>query len=424
MIGCVCLTIGSLLMAFAFWIPEFDGYILGNVFLALGGTFIFVPSFSIANAFPKFSGLIVATVTGAFDASAAVFLFYRIAYEHSGGAFIPHYFFFGFLIVPVLIFVAQLTLFDADSYKTVPQLEQKIEKEEDATRDVHDSDDELSDNEVRRLRSRRKVHRESKLHEIDHLLGDKKERMRRDLKEEERQHTSGVWGALHGKSALEQMLTPWFTLITLLTVLQMLRMNFFIATIQSQYEYMLGSENAARAINHFFDVALPVGGVAATPFIGLLLDSVSVASVLAILVAIITAIGVLGSLPFLWAGYTNVILFVLLRPLYYSAMSDYAAKVFGFATFGRVYGTIICFSGLVNLFQPAIDAMIHDVYHNNPIPVNAFLAGLGLLFGIVLVAFVVIQGKKVREKQDEEDAEMEQSMLASVMEDESEYGTF
>jgi hypothetical protein len=64
-----------------------------------------------------------------------------------------------------------------------------------------------------------------------------------------------------------------------------------------------------------------IGGVAATPFIGLVLDNVSTASMLAILVSMITAVGVVGSLPFLWAGYCNIIIFVLLRPLYYSAMS-------------------------------------------------------------------------------------------------------
>lgn len=58
-------------MAVAFTIPAFDGYIAGNVFLSLGGTFIFVPSFQIANAFPKYSGTIVAMVTGAFDASVS-----------------------------------------------------------------------------------------------------------------------------------------------------------------------------------------------------------------------------------------------------------------------------------------------------------------------------------------------------------------
>ena len=81
---------------------------------------------------------------------------------------------------------------------------------------------------------------------------------------------------------------------------------------------------------------LQIGGVAATPFIGILLDNVSTASMLGILVAMITAVGITGCIPYLSAAYWNIVLFVLLRPLYYSAMSDYAAKVFGFATFGRV----------------------------------------------------------------------------------------
>lgn len=118
------------------------------------------------------------------------------------------------------------------------------------------------------------------------------------------------------------------------------------------------------------------------------------------LVALITAVGVLGSLPFMWAAYANVILFVLLRPLYYSAMSDYAAKVFGFATFGRVYGTIVCFSGLINLSQPLIDAANHEVFHDNPIPINVILASLGLVFGVALVGFVWAQDHKIHKKEN------------------------
>lgn len=123
---------------------------------------------------------------------------------------------------------------------------------------MHDSDDELSDGEVRRRREQRREHRESNLAKLDQLIGDSEARQHLVEKREERQTTSGVWGAMHGKSAKEQMLSPWFILITLVTVLQMLRMNFFIATIRSQYEYMLGSERAARTINSFFDAALPV----------------------------------------------------------------------------------------------------------------------------------------------------------------------
>lgn len=56
--GCLCLTIGSVLMSLAFQIEEFDGYTFGNFFLALGGNFIFLPSFQIANAFPVYAGSI------------------------------------------------------------------------------------------------------------------------------------------------------------------------------------------------------------------------------------------------------------------------------------------------------------------------------------------------------------------------------
>ena len=200
------------------------------------------------------------------------------------------------------------------------------------------------------------------------------------------------------------MLSPWFTLLALLTVLQMLRMNYFIATIREQYDYMLGSQELAVRINEFFDWALPIGGVATTPFLGLLLDNMSTAGVLLILVAIITVIGVVGSLPFLWAGYVNVILFVLLRPFYYSAMSDYASKVFGFATFGRVYGTIICFSGLINLSQTGIDALTKGAFQGNPLPVNVFLAVSAFIFGASLVAYVYLQTYQFQKKLEEEDA--------------------
>jgi hypothetical protein len=74
-------------MALSFGLPKLNVYVAGNLFLALGGTFIFVPSFQVANAFPRHSGRIVALVTGAFDASAAVFLFYQILYRASHGRF-------------------------------------------------------------------------------------------------------------------------------------------------------------------------------------------------------------------------------------------------------------------------------------------------------------------------------------------------
>lgn len=99
------------------------------------------------------------------------------------------------------------------------------------------------------------------------------------------------------------------------------RMNYFISTIREQYTYMLNSRDLATDINEFFDWALPLGGVLSTPFLGIMLDNISTLYILLILASLITVIGIAGSLPFLWAGYVNVIIFVFLRPLYYSAMS-------------------------------------------------------------------------------------------------------
>jgi MFS family permease len=315
------LLFGSLCMAFAANLP-FDAYIAGHFLLALGGTFTFVPSFHLSNAFPQVQGLILALITGAFDASAAVFLVFRLLYESTDGAFGLKQFFLVYLAIPVFIFVCQLILMPAASYQTRMELDHEAEQAKNPANDVHSSDDELeTEREVRRVRSARRDQRRRTITEINDLLGTRAERNEHLRREDEKRVTSGVWGALHGLPASKQVRTPWFILITLLTVLQMARMNLFIATIWSQYTYMLDSPLKAERVNEFFDIALPIGGIAAVPFIGLLLDSTSTVVILGLITFLSTTIGILGVLPFLWAAYANVVLFVLFRPLYYSAMS-------------------------------------------------------------------------------------------------------
>lgn len=98
-----------------------------------------------------------------------------------------------------------------------------------------------------------------------------------------------------------------------------------------------------------------------------------------------------------------------LTPLY----SDYATKVFGFETFGRIYGTIMCLSGLANFAQPGLDALTHGPLSGNPVPVNIFLAVMGTLFGAAITGFVAIETRVVRERGLIESVEHEQSRLIS-----------
>ena len=90
---------------------------------------------------------------------------------------------------------------------------------------------------------------------------------------------------------------------------------------------------------------------------------------------------------------------------------DYSAKVFGFATFGKVYGLIICLAGLLNFSQTALDAATHKAFHNNPIPVNMILLSLALLIGIALVAFVWRRSHKILREVIEEEAEEAREVL-------------
>ena len=402
--GSILLAIGAVLLAFAEQLP-FDGYLLGYIFLALGGTFIFLPSFQLSNTFPNHSGFILALLTGAFDSSSAIFLFYRLIYSASGNRFGPQKFFVIYLIIPLLILISQIFLMQSDSYKTIGEIAEFAKNSSSGWGNGEGEGEPIS-----QAQEARANHSERTMNEYASLLaknsGDKNQQ-----EEERKREISGVWGALHGRSALQQIKTPWFILITLFTVFQMMRINYFVATIETQYEYLLHSHALAKHVSHVFDVALPAGGVIAVPFIGLILDNLSTTFVLGLLVVIATIIGVAGVLPFNWAAYTNIALFVLDRPLYYTAISDYAAKVFGFYTFGKVYGLMICSAGALNLLQAALDVVTHKVFHGNPIPVNVTLLTIVLLVGSTLTGYVWHESRAWDREQLEEEAEAAPEVL-------------
>jgi MFS family permease len=400
-IGSILLAIGALLFAFAEQIP-FDGYIPGYFFLALGGPFVFISSFQLSNTFPHRSGLILALLTGAFDSSSALFLVFRLLYVATDGRFDTQKDFLAYLVVPIFILVVQIFLMPKNSYKTVGELVKQAEDDINAT---HSSDEEIEDDALlAQAQEDRRIRRESVVSEITSLLGNK-DNVKRAKREEKKNSHSGVWGAMHGQSALKQIKSHWFALITLFTVVQMLRINYFVATIRPQYTYLFDSAKKAEGINNIFDVALPLGGVIAIPFIGVILDNTTTTTTLGVLVMAATVIGVLGMLPYFWAAVINVSLFVVYRPFYYTAVSDYAAKVFGFQTFGKVYGLIICLAGIFNLMQSILDTLTLKVFHRDPRPVNAMLMGLALIVGSTLVTYVEWQSRKMKRERLEQEAE-------------------
>ncbi|TQW01139.1 MFS transporter [Cordyceps javanica] len=412
------LAVGALMMAsHGRLLYQLDGYLLGHFFLSLGGTFLFLPSFQLSNAFPKHAGLVVALVTCAFDASSAVFFLYRLAWDAAGGSSNSSSnsisiakFFLGYLAVPAAIVVAEWTVMPRQRYHTLPELERKIAKARDGAGDVHASDDDLPDaRALLRVRSRRAEHRRDKLDRIESLAGDAAEReegMRRGRRGRRPSHQQGdcnggggdgVWGALHGRPVAAQMRTPFFALLLCVTAFQMLRMNLFIATVGSQYRHMLGLDGEAL-IAGLFNAALPIGGVAATPLIALLLNSCSVATVLGVMTGGVALMGVLNCFPSVPAGIATVLVFVTFRPFYYSAVSYTASKIFGFATFGRVYGTVICASGVFNLVQPALESWLNVQLRGNPLLLNIALGIVGTVLAAAFTAYVKWQSVENRKR--------------------------
>ncbi|KAK3988120.1 major facilitator superfamily domain-containing protein [Cladorrhinum sp. PSN332] len=397
LLGSAFLTAGAILMAFEKSVP-FDGLLFGYLFLALGGPFTYISSFQLSNAFPKNSGFILALLTGAFDASSALFLVYRIIYQKTGGSFGHKKFFLGYLVVPVVIVILQLTLMPAQSYKTVGEMVEEIE-EPIGDQDPYDQVDE----ETALLQEEERQHRADVIEGLQSVLGSAKAD-KQAKKEERKNEISGVWGVMHPYTAWEQIKSPWFILICLFTVIQMTRINYFVATIRVQYEAIFDSVEKAIELNNFFDLALPIGGILSIPFIGTILDRTSTVTVLVSLVTTAATIGILGIIPQTWAAYGNVCLFVLYRPFYYTAVSDYSAKVFGFRTFGTVYGTIICMSGVFNFSQSGLDFLFHKTFKGDPVPVNVLLLSAGLAVGVALIGFVWVKVRVIRRKMLEEEA--------------------
>lgn len=317
------LAVGALMMASHGKFYKLDGYLPGFFFLSLGGTFLFLPSFQLSNAFPKYAGLVVALITCAFDASSAVFFLYRLVWDAAHGITMAK-FFLAYLCVPAAIVLAEWTVMPKQRYHTLPELERKMVKVQEELAAVCDSDSEddtISDTQsLIRVRSRAEQRRD-KLNRIQEIAGDVGERQDRMLQQQQQQQSdNGIWGRLHGQPVKAQMRTPFFALLLSVTAFQMLRMNFFIATIGSQYRHMVGQDGEA-AIASFFNAALPIGGVAATPLIALLLNSCSVATVLSVMTAYVAVMGVFNCFSSVPAGIATVVIFVTFRPFYYSAVS-------------------------------------------------------------------------------------------------------
>lgn len=404
-----------------------DPYLVGYSLMALGGPFAYISSFQLSNAFPEKSGLILAIITGSFDTSSAIFLLYKKLFLKFPGFFTLSNFYKLYLFVPTFIIIAQITFMPKESYMNPPadiipnptpgqrRLSQAMEVESryhvvDAAILGEDGDDDneatallqspLQDNTygerpspIRPPLEPAPVGRRSSLGEAYKSAYIEGELEASTSRKEDPQHMQySIFGILHGFPTSYQFRTWWFSLMCIYSTVQMLRLNYFVATVNSQYSYLFHSHPLADKLNRVFDISLPLGGIVSVPVVGMILDNFSTSYVLCILVGMSLIIGVLGIVQGLFsAGLLNVLMFVCFRPFFYTTVSDYCAKVFGFETFGTLYGAIMTVAGVFNILQSYLDKITHTTFHMNPIPVNLLLVVLTVITGGSLVAYVCAQ---------------------------------
>ena len=59
----------------------------------------------------------------------------------------------------------------------------------------------------------------------------------------------------------------------------------------------------------------------------------------------------------------------------------------------------------MNFSQYGLDALTHETFHENPIPINASLAVAGFVIGVTLVTYVAVACRRLNQEADDEERE-------------------
>eukprot|EP00928_Gymnodinium_smaydae_P045824 TRINITY_DN304_c0_g2_i3.p1 TRINITY_DN304_c0_g2~~TRINITY_DN304_c0_g2_i3.p1 ORF type:complete len:491 (-),score=77.97 TRINITY_DN304_c0_g2_i3:202-1674(-) len=162
-------------------------------------------------------------------------------------------------------------------------------------------------------------------------------------------------GRLRGCGIRQQVFSLEFFLLTQTVCILMVCINYFIATVFHQLQE-IDLQNAL-ALTQAFAIMLPLGGIVYAPLIGKLVDGFGPIVCYGFLWLLYIIFYLLMDLYALThataAAYAAFAVFALVRPFFYTLGASFTGEVFGFDTFGKVYGLVNTIAGLANLLiQP------------------------------------------------------------------------
>lgn len=402
--GCLLYTLGSFL--FGISSEKFPLYMLSYSLIGVGGPFVFISSIHLSLAFPLYGGLVMAALTGAFDSSAILYNFFQYIRAITGFPDI-HNFFLIYTGFPVLFAIAfsilmpkeSLTHHDTHSDTLITNSDGSPLVNEQSTNDLLN----VNQNQNNTLSSAQT----SSLDADGNLESDYDSNEEYDEDEavdyEDGEETSVLlphgsnYEDIESKSVIQisgptrsailrRQLFSWeYLLLTFTISLYMLKLNFYISTIKEQLTSLASPEfeDNIQSLLEYFNWALPIGGIVAMPFVGILLDKCSHFISFAVLGGFGIAFSLFGMMNFLPIQVATITIFSIMRPLLYTLGNDYSAKSFGFITFGRVYGIMNLTAAVVNTLQYGLAWISMDVTNGSFFVVNLLL----LLCTIIALVF-------------------------------------
>jgi len=152
-----------------------------------------------------------------------------------------------------------------------------------------------------------------------------------------------------------QMRSPEYCFAVYVCSVHMLCINHFIATSFLQMQEV--NPRDAEDITTVFSVLLPLGGVVYIPLIGAILSSIGVTKSFTLLTIAMLSFYVLLAVHAVSNmrafGFLAFVVFAFCRPMFYTLGATFVGQQFGFATFGRLYGSLTTICGVANLIgQP------------------------------------------------------------------------
>jgi len=306
----------------------------------------------------------MAALTGSFDASSVIFLLFNKLFYYFDKKYSVQTFFLIYMIVPIIIFIANSILMPKTSLQWS---ESKIDDQHINTNEPNETSSLLNSTEEDASLTNSNYQSIISQHEQN-------ENREKDIKE---------------MTSWEQMKTKEYILITLLTSIFMIRLNFYISTTEEQLQTISNDENGIKNTVQFFNIMLPLAGVLSIMPIGWLLDTFKMHISFTVLCSMALIFGIFSLIPSLSLQFMSILIFVFMRPLLYTSGNDFSTKTFGFKTFGRVYGLMNLISSIVNFAQYAVEYLVVNVFNGQFTEVNiAFTILTSVMFYLPYYLFM------------------------------------